>query len=184
MHFLPAVLVWAEHLTLQGSKRTQELLGGVKFQVSLFQLGAGEQASVLEQRRGWRHVRGAHVPRSTDSAHISADIQHHPDIGLSPRVWRGKDALLPSVPVKMSSCLRLRFISASDSAGPVGLMTARHWGPSKKRFTVRSAPQTALCCLSPRDQNSSSTDNTAMRNPGVPQTTSVSPQGKPHLVRP
>lgn len=167
-----------------GSKQTQELLGGVKFQVSLFQLGTGKQANVLEQRRGWRHVRGAHKPRNTDSAHIPADIQHHPDIGLNPRVWRGKDALLSSVPVEMFSCLRLRFISASDSAGPVGLTTAPRWGPSKKRLTVRSAPQTALCCLCPRDQNSSSADTTVKRNPGVPQPTSVSPQGKLHFVHP
>lgn len=167
-----------------GSKQTQELLGGVKVQVSLFQLGAGKQASILEQRHRWRHVRGAHVPTNTDSAHIPADIQHHPDTGLNPRVWRGKDILLPSVPVNMSSCLRLCFISASDSAGPVGLMTAQRWGPNKKRFTLRSAPQITLCCLCPRDQNSSSADTTAKRNPGVPQPTSTSPQGKPHFVHP
>lgn len=158
-----------------GSKQTQELLGGVKVQVSLFQLGAGEHASILEQRHGWRHVRGAHMPRNTDSARIPADIQHHPDTGLNPGVWRGKDASLPSVPDDMSLCLQLRFISASDSAGPVGLMTAQHWGTNKKRFTARSAPQTMLCCLCPRDQNSSSADTTAKRNPGVPQPSSVSP---------
>lgn len=69
-----------------GSKWTQELLWGVKFQVSLFQLGAGEQESILEQRRGWGHTRGAHVLGNMNSAHIPADIQHHPDTGLNPRL--------------------------------------------------------------------------------------------------
>lgn len=81
----------------------------------------------------------------------------------------------------MSSCLRLRFTSANDSAGPVGLTTARRWGPSKKRFTVRSAPQTVPCCLHPGDQNSSSADTTVQRNPGASQPTSLSPQGNPQL---
>lgn len=49
---------------------------------------------------------------------------------------------------------------------------------------MRSAPQTALCCLRPRDQNSSSTDTTAKTNPGVPQPAFMSPQGKPHFLYP
>lgn len=83
-----------------GSKQTQELLGGVKFQVSLLQLGADEQVSVLEQSRGGMregptspetqtlHIsqpRGARMPRNMDS-----DIQHHPDIGLNTRGLEGK----------------------------------------------------------------------------------------------
>lgn len=107
-----------------GGKWTQELSDGAKFQVNL--LGAGERTSILEQKCGWRHRRGAHMPRNTESAHISADIQHHPDTGLNLRVWREKDTLLPSVPVEMSLCLLICFISASDSAGPVSLMTAQH----------------------------------------------------------
>lgn len=78
-----------------GSKQIQELLGRAQFQGSLFQPGAGVQVSILEQRCGCRHMRGGHVPRSTDSAPIPADIQHHPDIVLSPRGWRGENTSLP-----------------------------------------------------------------------------------------
>lgn len=86
--------------------------------------------------------------------------------------------MLPLVPVKMSLCLWLRFTSANDSAGPVGLTTARRWGPSEKRFTARSALQTVPCCL---HQNSSSADSTAQRKPRAPQPTFMSPQGNPQL---
>lgn len=127
-----------------GSKQTQELLGRAKFQGSLLQPGAGVQVSILEQRCGCRHTRGGHVPRSTDPAHIPADIQHPPDRVLSPRGWNGGEHFTPSVLVEISSSLQLPFISASDSAGPEGLTSAPRWAPSKKRFMVKSAPR--LCC--------------------------------------
>jgi len=177
MHLLPGALTRAELLALHGKEADTGIVGGNKVSgkfVSVRRWQAGEH---LEQRRGWRHVRGAHASGHTHSAHPGrrpAPPRH------SSEPWGlegGKDALKPSGPVKMSLCLQPRFISASDSAGPVGSTTARRWGPSKERLAVRSAAQTG-------DQSGSSADTAAKRNPGAPQPTSTAPQGTPHFVSP
>lgn len=111
------------------------------FLLRSFQSHAGKQESVLETET-WMgpRERGTHVQECALCTYPSghpAPSRHRSE----PR--RGQDAWLPSVPVEKSSCLQLRFISASDSAGPAGSMTARHWGQNKKRLTVRSDPQGA-----------------------------------------
>lgn len=116
-------------------------MGEGNFLLRLFQSHVGKQESVLETEM-WMGPceRGPHAQKCVLCTYPSghpAPSRHRSE----PR--RGQDAWLPSAPVEKSSCLQLRFISASDSAGPAGSMTARHWGQNKKRLAVRSDPQGA-----------------------------------------
>lgn len=98
-----------------------------------------------------------------------------------PQGLEGGEHFTPSVLVEISSSLRLPFISASDSAGPGGLMSAPRWAPSKRRFMVRSAPR--LCCAACAQGTRAALELTLQqRNLGISRPPSVSPQRKPHFV--